>query len=599
MQPLAYLIKRIFKDQPLRLTLSVISLGVAGLLEGVGVAAIVPMLQLVQNQSQPNASVGTFGTIVSTVLHVFGLPFNLLTMLAFILVFILGNQVVVIVQQKLLAGSSALFEATYRRKLFAAVLDAGWPYFVRTKTSDLMSGLLADTSRAGTAYVTIVTMLGTVIMVVVYLGLAFALSWQMTLAVIVVSTVVVLLLKNRASEGTRYGQALSAADSESFLELQENLAAAKIVKASSAEAEIERRFDRLTGTRQRIQYKNLMNQAWLRTLFDSASITTVFLGIYVAVTFFGLTTATLTVFLFVFYRLSPRISNLQSNQHLVLSNIPGVQRIDAFYDDAVSMREKSGDLPLGPFGESIELRDVSFAYGDKPILKDVSLTIPKGKSTAIVGPSGSGKTTMMDLVMGLLIPSEGEIDVDGQPLKDVVIGDWRKQIGYVPQDASFFHATVAENVSWGFEGATMDEVVAAAKLAYADEFVSALPEGYDTIIGDRGVRLSGGQRQRLALARAIVRNPAVLVLDEATSALDAESEDKIQRAVDGLAGSITILTVTHRLATVKGADLIYVLENGELLESGSWTELLAAKGRFCELVGMQSLQQDNKDTPLG
>jgi ABC-type multidrug transport system fused ATPase/permease subunit len=589
MQQLGYLIGRIFKDQPLRLTLSVLALAAAGLLEGIGVAAIVPMLQLVETGSRPGASVGMFGTVVSSMLGVLGLPFNLATMLGFILFFILGSQAVILVQQKLLAGSSALFEATLRKKLFSAVFDAGWPYFVQTKASDLMSALLSDTARAGAAYITIVTMLGTVIMVFVYMALAFALSWQMTLSTIIASVAVIFLLKNRASQGTTFGEAISQTDADIHSETQENLVAAKLVKASSADLEVEQRFDRLTEVRQRIQYKNLMNQAWLKTIYDSASIAVVFAGIYVAVTFFGMTTATLSVFLFVFYRLSPRISNLQANQHLVLSLIPGVKRVDSFTAQAVAMHEVSGTAPLSGLQETIELRDVSFSYEEKPVLEHLSLTIPRGASTAIVGPSGSGKTTVMDLVMGLLTPGAGDVRIDGRSLRDVALRDWRRHIGYVPQDASFFHATVAENISWGVESATRNDVVDAAKLAHADEFVCELPQGYDTIIGDRGVRLSGGQRQRLALARAIVRQPAVLVLDEATSALDAESEEKIQHAVDGLAGSMTILTVTHRLSTVKGADLIHVLENGKLVESGSWGELLAAGGRFCELADMQTI----------
>lgn len=585
-----YLVSRIVKDQPLRFSLSVAVLAVAGLLEGIGVAAIVPMLQIIESGTSSTVSVGTFGRVITAILAVFRLPFNLATMLGVILVFILGSELATLLQQKLLAGSSARFEASLRKKLFGAVFEAGWPYFVRTKATNLISALLADTSRGGTAYVVLVQMLGGVIMVLVYVGLALALSWQMTLAVAVVSGIVVFLLRNRANRGTKFGQAIVTADAEIYSETQENVTAAKLVKASAAEGEVLRRFDALTETRQRIQYRNAMNQAWLKTLYDSASVATVFLSIYVAVTYFGITSATLTVFLFAFYRLSPRISNLQANQSYLLSLVPGLRQVDEYMATAVAMREESGSTPLGQFSDAVSLVDVSFSYDpEHPVLCHIDLAIPHGESTAIVGPSGAGKTTVMDLVMGLLLPQGGDILVDGTSLKDVRLLDWRRQIGYVPQDASFFHATVAENIAWGYQQASRDAVVAAAKLAHADEFVAGLPEGYDTIIGDRGVKLSGGQRQRLALARAIVRNPSILVLDEATSALDAEAEEKIQRAVDGLAGSMTILIVTHRLATVKGCHLIHVLEDGALVESGSWSQLLALKGRFAELVKLQNL----------
>jgi ATP-binding cassette subfamily C protein len=334
-----------------------------------------------------------------------------------------------------------------------------------------------------------------------------------------------------------------------------------------------------------------MNQAWLKTIYESASIATVFVGIYVAATFFGMTFATLTVFLFAFYRLSPRISGLQASQSLLLSFVPGIKRVEDYTDIAAAFHEASGSMPLDRFSDAITLEDVSFSYGPTPAaLHHISLTIPHGRSTAIVGPSGAGKTTIMDLVMGLLTPESGEIRVDGTPLRDVRLSDWRRQIGYVPQDASFFHATVADNIAWGLDGASRDDVVAAAKLADADEFIRTFPDGYDTIVGDRGMRMSGGQRQRLALARAIVRKPSILVLDEATSALDAESEEKIKRAVDRLTGSVTVLTVTHRLATVRGCSLIHVLENGRLVESGTWDELAARGGQFARLVELQNLE---------
>jgi ABC-type multidrug transport system fused ATPase/permease subunit len=302
--------------------------------------------------------------------------------------------------------------------------------------------------------------------------------------------------------------------------------------------------------------------------------------------------ATLTVFLFAYYRLSPRLSNLQANQSLVLSLVPSLRRVDEYTESATAHRERSGDTSLGQFSNAIELRDVSFSYdATHPVLHHVDLAIPCGESTAIVGPSGAGKTTVMDLIMGLLLPDSGDILVDGTALRDMRLSDWRSQIGYVPQDASFFHATVAENIAWGLADVSRDDVVGAAELADADEFIRCFPEGYDTIIGDRGMRMSGGQRQRLALARAIVRKPSILVLDEATSALDAESEEKVQRAVDRLSGSLTVLIVTHRLATVTGCSTIYVLIGGRLVESGSWDELLAKKGPFAGLVEMQALGQ--------
>jgi ABC-type multidrug transport system fused ATPase/permease subunit len=281
---------------------------------------------------------------------------------------------------------------------------------------------------------------------------------------------------------------------------------------------------------------------------------------------------------------------MQALQTQVLTLVPALATIDEISSKARAAKERTGATCVTRFAEGVVLDHIGFRYSDDVwVLHDVSLSIPKGKSVAIVGPSGSGKTTIVDLLLGVLNPTVGSVRVDGASLSELDVRSWRDRIGYVAQDSSFFHDTVEQNIRFGCADADDAEVQEAARLAFADEFIGRLPEGYRTVIGDRGVRLSGGQRQRLALARAIVRKPDILVLDEATSALDAESEEKIQRAVDTLAKKMTIVTVTHRLATVRNADVIHFLENGRLVESGSWEQLIANAGRFSEMQAMQSL----------
>jgi ATP-binding cassette, subfamily C, bacterial len=218
------------------------------------------------------------------------------------------------------------------------------------------------------------------------------------------------------------------------------------------------------------------------------------------------------------------------------------------------------------------------------------LTIPAGKTTAIVGPSGAGKSTIADLVMGLIQPDEGRVLVDERPLRPEQRRAWRSKIGYVPQDTFLFHDTVRENLLWARPDARDEELREALRLAAAEDFVFRLPEGMETVLGDRGVRLSGGERQRLALARALLRKPSLLILDEATSNLDSENERRIQSAIEKLHGSMTILIITHRLFTTRSADVIYVLEQGRLVESGDMDTLVAIKqGRFLELCKAQSI----------
>ncbi|MDR3685380.1 MAG: ABC transporter ATP-binding protein [Coriobacteriia bacterium] len=587
---LTYLFRRVWSEQPFRFSGAVLMAGLAGILEGLALAAVVPMLQLVQSGGQVAQPTGRTGAVIAFALSILHLQFTLVAMLGFILLLLVGSQVVTLMQQRFVSGSVARFEANLRNRLYSAVTRADWQFFVSHKSADVSTGIVFECMRASSGYLQMVMMLGTIITVLVYLGLALALSWQMTLVIAIAGGLLVGLLRGRVQRGSRYGEAMSHEIGILGAEAIEHVAAAKTVKAYSVE---ELTIDRFAGMAHRLanlQFRNLMNQAWLRFFFESISAVAITLGIYFAVVKFNMPMASLIVFLLIFYRISPRISNIQANQSGALSQVSALVTVDTLTDDALKCVERGGNLAAPKLKHALALESVEFGYGaEKPVLHGVSLEIPAGRTVAIVGPSGSGKTTIVDLILGLIRPTAGRVSVDGHALSDLDVGSWRRRIGYVAQDSSFFHASVRENIRFGAADATDEEIARAAKLAFADGFIAELPEGYDTIIGDRGVRLSGGQRQRLALARAIVRNPDVLVLDEATSALDAGSEEKIQQAVDSLAETMTIVIVTHRLATVRGADHIFVLESGEVVESGSWDVLVASGGRFAQLQSMQSL----------
>ena len=245
------------------------------------------------------------------------------------------------------------------------------------------------------------------------------------------------------------------------------------------------------------------------------------------------------------------------------------------------------------FNDRVRFDGVAFDYRDDgaaPALGGVDFDIAEGHTTAIVGPSGGGKSTIVDLLTGLLEPTRGRILVDGRPLRPEHLKAWRDAIGYVAQDTFLFHDSVRANLLWAKPDATESDLWDALGLAAAADFVRSLPEGLDTVVGDRGALLSGGERQRLALARALVRQPRLLILDEATSSLDSENETRIQAAIDGLHHRMTIVVITHRLSTVRDADLIHVIDRGRLVESGTWEALAVANGRFGELCGAQGIQ---------
>jgi ABC-type multidrug transport system fused ATPase/permease subunit len=312
-------------------------------------------------------------------------------------------------------------------------------------------------------------------------------------------------------------------------------------------------------------------------------------GLYAAITVMGMSAAHVLVVLVVFYRLSPKIATIQQMWHGLTLAAPAYVEIKRETAAARQQQERIRTGTPVELSRGIAIRQLSFSYqADVPLLEALTINVPVNRTVAIVGLSGSGKSTILDLILGLLEPHGGSIEIDDLSIDRVDLGHWRRQLGFVAQDSVLFFDTVRENIRWANPQASDSDVVEAARLAYAHEFISALPQGYDTSIGHRGVRLSGGERQRIALARALVARPRLLILDEATSNLDALSERAVQDAIDGLRSRMGILVIAHRLSTVRSADWIYVIEHGQVVQEGSWDSLIAASGAFSRMWALQS-----------
>ena len=293
-------------------------------------------------------------------------------------------------------------------------------------------------------------------------------------------------------------------------------------------------------------------------------------------------------FVIIFARIIPPIQAIVRSYNSILKSTASAERFLEVLDADEVIVEKPGATVLPGFSDKVEFRDVSFSYGQAPVLSHINLTVPKGMTVAVVGPSGAGKTTLVDLLPRFYDCSAGTIAVDGHDIRDLNINSLRRQFGLVSQNCILFNDTVANNIAFGSADYSRDQIVAAARLAHADEFIDLLPQGYDTPIGDRGLNLSGGQRQRLSIARAVLRDTPILILDEATSALDSESEHAVQQGLDALMQGRTSIVIAHRLATIKDADLIVVLDKGQIVEQGTHDQLLALGGLYKKLVDMQS-----------
>jgi ATP-binding cassette subfamily C protein len=372
----------------------------------------------------------------------------------------------------------------------------------------------------------------------------------------------------------------------------------KMAKGYGAEARHAEHFARLSSDlaarSRQANDASLQTRQWVTV----GSAVVLALIVYVAQGVMAMSPAALLLLIFLFARLVPRVTSLYERAQILALELPAFESVLKAEEDclAAAEHEPRTRSPIS-LRHHIQCLDVTFGYRDDeaPALQEVNLRIAAHSTTAIVGPSGAGKSTLADLLMGLVTPGAGSILIDGQALTPEMLGEWRRQIGYVSQDTFLFHDTVRANLLWANPSAADSEVWSALTQAAAADFVRALPQGLDSIVGDRGVLLSGGERQRLSLARALLRHPEVLILDEATSSLDSENERRIQDAIDTLHQQMTIVVITHRLSTIRNADLIYVLDRGRVVESGTWHTLTTRSGaRFralCDAQGIDLVEQ--------
>jgi ATP-binding cassette subfamily C protein len=426
----------------------------------------------------------------------------------------------------------------------------------------------------------------------VYLAATLYVSPSVTAVVASAGVVLMLFLGRKAGAATRLGEEMARASAEAYRAVMEHLGGIKMAKSYGAEERSTRLFGDVAETITRSSLRSVIAQADAKRRFNIGGAVVLGIVLYVAIAVLHTPAAVLLVLIFAFARVMPLLSSVAQEIQQLLNMLPDFAALMAL-ETRLGPLEEARPARREPLRlqQAVRLDAVSFRYEEaaEPALASISLTIPVGQTTAIVGRSGAGKSTLADLLLGLIAPARGRVLVDDVELTPELLPAWRDQIGYVPQDSFHFHDTVRANLLWARPAASEAEVLEALGVAAAD-FVARLPQGLDTVLGDRGVRLSGGERQRIALARALVRRPAILILDEATSSLDSENERRVQDAIERLHGRLTILVITHRLATVRRADSIHVLEAGRLVESGNWDDLLnGSAGRFramCEAQGL-------------
>lgn len=481
-----------------------------------------------------------------------------------------------------------------RASLYRKVVSLPIGFFTEERKGDVMSRMTNDVNEVEASIMSTLDMLfKDPIMILVYLITLFTISWQLTLFVLLLLPIAGLLIGRIGRSLKRASTKGQEQNAEILTQIDETLGGLRVVKAFNAEEKLIHRFLHLiNATRSTF---NRINRRYYLAHPVSEFLGTALIAILL---WFGGTlilgenssidAATFIYYLVIFYSIIAPAKDLSKATYGIRRGMASLERIDKILNTEPNIRNSENPKELSDFQSVIHYEDVFFAYqADRPVLQHINLDIRKGQTIALVGQSGSGKTTMADLLPRFYDPTAGRITIDGIDIRDVNTFDLRALMGNVNQEAILFNDTFYNNITFGVESATIEEVRQAARIANADDFIMATPDQYQTTIGDRGSRLSGGQRQRISIARAILKNPPILILDEATSALDTESEKLVQEALENLMKDRTTLVVAHRLSTIRNADLICVLHEGQIVEQGTHDELLAKGGYYSRLIEMQ------------
>ncbi|MGH7906174.1 MAG: ABC transporter ATP-binding protein [Candidatus Binataceae bacterium] len=578
---------------PIRL-IGIIALMVfVSLSEGAGIMLLFPTLQIAGFNLKNQGEAGRYERMITAALNRVGIHPTLAILLGLFVAVVALRTLAGQFERVAAAALGQNFEHVLRMDLYSAIVNANWLFICRSRASDLTHALTAEIERVGLLTHDVLFFAAGIILSSIYILVAFELSAAMTLLVLASAAILALLARRFSHRLRQSGEDVSSGIQQLYAASVEHLQSLKAVKTYSAQAGNLRVYSGLSETVSRANVEACRRENWAGSWLELGSALILGAVIYASIELLRAPPAEILILLLLFARVMPRLMAVHTHYRNFLSLFPSfVNVMELRRRCAAAAEPPPPHNKIPALGAGLEFLGVSFSYrpGIAPALDAIDLTIPAGQVTALVGPSGAGKSTLADIAAALLTADAGTLRIGGIVFSAELAQAWRQQIGYVGPDTFLLHDTIRNNLLWAKPGADEDEMRAALRDAAAEEFVDALPDGLETLVGDRGALLSQGERQRLALARALLRRPAILILDEATNSLDAENESRVLAAINRLRGRITVLLIAHRLSTVRWADLIYVFEDGRIVESGG-LELLAARpgGRFRALCEAQSI----------
>ncbi len=561
--------------------------GFSGMLEGTALLTLIPVLNT-------DSSSETVSEILFQIFQFLGFSpedYQIAAIVSFLIIGLISTTIYLLSEISIIRLGTHL-EKHFRLNLSHGLFKMQWSRFLSISLGDLNKATFTEVEYISDGIYYFLVGIGASLVCLCFIFLAFSISIEITLYALIFAIFAGTGYKFAGDKGFEHGQKLSETSTligEHVGEIYNNL---KLLKATGYIPQAKKQAHKLFTQFAHDCFWSKSYGIYMQGIFDGLSFLFLTGVLAFSIISSNLPVEKIVVFLAIFYRLVPRTRLVHNYFYEARNHQPWYLSWKKRYDQISKYPEKKSGKTKLLFQNSLELEEVYFKYLNSPVdvLRGINLKIGKGQFIGLVGGSGSGKSTLIDLITGIFIPSNGRLSLDNIPFEDLDLEEWRSKIGLVLQDSPIFNTTILNNIAWGFSEPDLEQVRHKAKLAHAWEFIEALPEGLNTHLGDKGARLSGGQKQRIALARALYRDPDLLILDEATSALDSESEIEIQKALESLRGKISILMVAHRLNTIQKADEILVLEGGKIVEKGNWLSLTSKpNGIFQKMADMQSL----------